>query len=236
METAVQETGNPTTAKEKSGQRKFMMVVVLIAGLLTIFGVSGYYWYMSNHYVMTDDARVDVAMVSVSPQISGRIAEIYVSEGDTVSQGAMIARQVDLTLASGTNLDMAVIKSPVSGTVIKKIGNVGETGMAGQPIVYVADLSSVFISANVEETELSKVKPGQPVDFTIDAFPKVKFTGQLSSIVNATTSSFSLLGSSNTGGNYTKVVQRIPVKVTIDDLHGRKLMPGMNAYVKIHIQ
>ncbi|NLI12426.1 MAG: HlyD family secretion protein [Peptococcaceae bacterium] len=222
--------------ENKAGNKKLMMVLILIAGILTILGVTAYYWYMSSHYVRSDDARVDAAMVSVSPQMAGRIAEIYVSEGDTVSQGALIARQVDLTLASGTNLDMAVIKSPVSGTVIRKIGNVGETGIAGQPIVYVSDLSSVYITANVKETELAKVKPGQLVDFTIDAFPKVKFSGQVSSIVNATTSSFSLLGSSNTGGNYTKVVQRIPVKITINNLQGCVLMPGMNAYVKIHIK
>ncbi|HWP97243.1 MAG TPA: efflux RND transporter periplasmic adaptor subunit [Syntrophomonadaceae bacterium] len=236
LQEIVQETEDEITLENKTGRKKLMMIIVLMAGIVTILGVTGYYWYMSAHYTKTDDARVDVSMVSVSPQMAGRIAEIYVSEGDTISQGALIARQVDLTLTSGTNLDMAVIKSPVSGTVIKKLGNVGETGMAGQPIVYVADLSSVFISANIEETELAKVKPGQLVDFTIDAFPGFKFSGQVSSIVNATTSSFSLLGSSNTGGNYTKVVQRIPIKITINNLQGCKLMPGMNAFVKIHIK
>lgn len=225
-----------TPMEIKKDNKKLMMIVVLIAGILTICGVTGYYWYMSAYYVRTDDARVDATMVSVSPQMSGKIAEIYVAEGDTINQGALIARQVDLTLASGTNLDVAIIKSPLSGTVIKKIGNVGETGIPGQPIVMVADISSAFITANVEETDLSQVKPGQLVDFTVDAFPGVNFTGQVSSIVNATTSTFSLLGSTNTGGNYTKVVQRIPVKINIKNLQGCKLMPGMNAFVKIHIK
>jgi len=225
-----------TAPETKKDNKKLMMIVVLIAGILTICGVTAYYWYMAFHYVKSDDARVDATMVSISPQISGKIAEIYVNEGDTINQGALIARQLDLTLSSGANLDMAVIKSPISGTVIKKIGNVGETGIPGQPVVMVADISSTFITANIEETELSKVKPGQAVDFSVDAFPGVKFAGQVNSIVNATTSTFSLLGSSNTGGNYTKVVQRIPVKINIKDLQGCKLMPGMNAIVKIHVK
>ncbi len=225
-----------TTMEVKKDNKKLMMLVVLIAGILTITGVTGYYWYMSSHYVRTDDAKVDATMISISPQISGKIAEIYVSEGDTINQGALIARQLDLTLASGINQDMAVIKSPISGTVIKQIGNVGETGIPGQPIIMVADISNAFITANIEETELSKIKPGQLVDFTIDAFPGVNFNGQVSSIVNATTSTFSLLGSSNTGGNYTKVVQRIPIKINVNNLQGCKLMPGMNAIIKVHVK
>lgn len=225
-----------TPAEVKTGNKKQIMIAVLIALVVTIFGVVGYYWFMSSHYVRTDDARVDATLVSISPQIAGKIAEIYVAEGDTVSQGSLIARQVDFSLASGTNLDMAVIKSPVTGTVIRKTGNVGETGITGQPIVTVADISSAFIAANIEETELHKIRPGQTVDFTVDAFPGVEFTGQVSSIVNATTSTFSLLSSSNTGGNYTKVVQRIPVKISIKNQQGCKLMPGMNAVVKIHIK
>jgi multidrug resistance efflux pump len=88
----------------------------------------------------------------------------------------------------------------------------------------------------VEETELHKVKAGQFVEFTVDAFPNVYFTGQVSSLGDATVSTFSLLPSQNTGGNFTKVVQRIPVKISIKDFQGCRLLPGMNAIVKIHIK
>lgn len=232
-----QELARPAAAELSAGDRskKNLMLLVLVIGLLTLAGMVGYYWYMSAHYVRTEDARVDATMVSISPQITGRIDQIFIAEGDKVSQNTIIARQVDFTLASSANLEMAVIKSPVSGTVIRKIANVGETGTPGQPIAMVADIDSVFITANVEETELHKVAPGQLVEFTVDAFPGYAFTGQVSSIVNATVSTFSLLSSSNTGGNFTKVVQRIPVKISIHNLQGCKLMPGMNAIVKIHV-
>ncbi|NPV89279.1 MAG: HlyD family secretion protein [Firmicutes bacterium] len=217
-------------------KKKLMMIAVAVAMVLTLCGVTGYYWYMGTYYVRTDDARVDGTIVNVSPQITGRISEIYVAEGDTVKEGALIARQVDYSLSQGVNLDMAVIKSPINGTVIKKIGNVGEVGTPGQPIVMVTDLGNVYITADVEETEVSKIRPGQPVDFTVDAFPRVKFTGQVSSVVNATVSTFSLLSSQNTGGNFTKVVQRVSVKISINDAKGCRLMPGMNSTVKIHVR
>lgn len=217
-------------------QKKMILYVALTAMILCLTAVSCYYWYQGANYVKTEDARVDGVIVKVSPQISGKITEMYVSEGDSVQEGAIIARQVDFTLTSGANLDLAVIKSPISGTVIKKIGNIGEVGVPGSPIAMVADLSSLYITANIEETKLYKIKAGQKVDFTIDSIPGVKFEGKVVSIGDATTSTFSLLPAQNTGGNFTKVVQRIPVKIGIKNYQGQRLLPGMNAIVKIYIK
>lgn len=213
-------------------------VLYLVLGLMvvTLTVVTSFYWYNSSHYVDTEDARVDGTIVKVSPQISGRISEMNVAEGDSVKEGAIIARQVDYQLASGLNLDLSVVKSPITGTVIKKIGNVGEVGTPGSPLVMVADLKSLYITANIEETEIYKVKPGQDVDFTIDSIPGVKFSGQVVSIGEATVSTFSLLPAQNTSGNFTKVVQRIPVKIGIKSCQGQRLLPGMNAVVRIYIK
>lgn len=217
-------------------KKKAILYVVLAAMIFSLSGVTLYYWYKNSHYVDTEDARVDGTIVKISPQISGRISEIYVAEGDYVKEGAIIARQVDYQLTSGLNLDLAVVKSPISGTVIKKIGNVGEIGTPGSPVVMVADLKSLYITANIEETELYKVKPGQNVDFTIDSIPGVDFSGQVISIGEATVSTFSLLPSQNTSGNFTKVVQRVPVKIGIKSYQGQRLLPGMNAVVRIYIK
>jgi len=217
-------------------KKKAILYLVLAAMIFSLSGVTLYYWYKNSHYVDTEDARVDGTIVKVSPQISGRISEMNVAEGDDVKEGAIIARQVDYQLTSGLNLDLAVIKSPIAGTVIKKIGNVGEIGTPGSPVVMVADLKSLYITANIEETELYKVKAGQSVDFTIDSIPGVKFSGQVISIGEATVSTFSLLPSQNTGGNFTKVIQRIPVKIGIKSYQGQHLLPGMNAIVRIYIK
>lgn len=217
-------------------KKKKLMLAVLAAMVLTLAAVTGYYWYMNSRYVRTDDARVDGSIIKVSPQISGKISDIYVEEGDDINEGDIIARQVDFNLAPGANLDLSVIKSPVAGTIIKKIGNAGEVGVPGQPVAMVANMNSVYITANVEETEIHKVKAGQFVLFSIDSFPGVDFTGKIISIGGATVSVFSLLPSQNTGGNFTKVVQRIPVKISIDDHKNCRLLPGMNAIVKIHVR
>ena len=217
-------------------KKKAIIYVVLAAMLLTLGGVTLYYWYKNDHYVDTEDARVDGTIVKISPQISGKISEMTVAEGDQVKEGAIIARQVDFTLTPGANLDLSVIKSPIAGTVIKKIGNVGEVGVPGSPLVMVADLSSLYITANIEETKLNKVKTGQSVSFTIDSLPGIKFAGQVISLGEATNSTFSLLPSQNTGGNFTKVVQRVPVKIAIKNYQGQRLLPGMNAIVRINIK
>jgi multidrug resistance efflux pump len=216
-------------------KNKAIIYAVLAAMILSLTGVSSYYWYKNAHYVDTEDARVEGTIVKVSPQISGKITEMNVEEGDLLKEGAIIARQVDYTLAQGANLDLSVIKSPLSGTVIKKIGNVGEVGVPGQPLVMVADLKNLYITANIEETKLNKIKAGQDVEFTIDSIPGIKFGGQVLSIGEATVSTFSLLPSQNTGGSFTKVVQRIPVKIGIKRYQGQRLLPGMNAVVRIHV-
>lgn len=217
-------------------KNKKILYLSLALMVVSLAVVSSVYWYNSSHYVDTEDARVDGTIVKVSPQISGRISEMNVAEGDDIKEGAIIARQVDYQLTPGLNLDLSVVKSPITGTVIKKIGNVGEVGAPGSPIVMVADLKSLYITANIEETKLHKVKPGQDVDFTIDSIPGVDFSGQVISIGDATVSTFSLLPAQNSSGNFTKVVQRVPVKISIKNYQGQRLLPGMNAVVHISIK
>jgi len=216
--------------------KKGLFIGVLAAMIVTLAGVSGYYWYKNTYYVETEDASVTGTVVKVSPQVTSRLIEINVDEGDTVQAGDIIARQDDITLPVATSVDLTVIKAPVKGTILKKIGNVGEVGTPGQAVVMMADLSNLYITANVEETDMHKVKLGQKVDFTIDSIPGVKFSGEVFSLGEATVSTFSLLPTQNTGGNFTKVVQRIPVKISIRNSQGQRLLPGMNAVVRIHVR
>jgi len=74
------------------------------------------------------------------------------------------------------------------------------------------------------------------VDFTVDSFPGVRFTGRVQQIGEATAATFSLLPTRTTSGTFTKVVQRVPVKIAIDDYQGRRLLPGLSAVVRIHVR
>jgi multidrug resistance efflux pump len=99
-----------------------------------------------------------------------------------------------------------------------------------------ANLDELYITANVEEDELVHIKEGQKVEYTVDSFPGRKFSGQVISIGEAANSVFSLLPAQNTGNSYVKITQRVPVKISINESYGLKLLPGMSAVVKIHIR
>jgi multidrug resistance efflux pump len=100
----------------------------------------------------------------------------------------------------------------------------------------VVDMSKLYISADIEETNIKKIKIGQPVDISIDTYPGHEFTGKVFEIGEAAASTFSLLPTTSTSGSFTKVTQRITVKISIDDHQGLDLAPGMNAVVKVHIK
>jgi len=216
--------------------KKKNIYIVLAAMIITLASVSFYYWYENTNFVSTEDARVDGTIVKVSPQISAKILELPIEENQYVKQGDIIGRLSDVSISQGVNLDLSVIKAPISGTILKKIGNVGEVGSPGVPVAMMADLKSLYITANIEENKLNKVKVGQFVEYTIDTFPGYHFQGKVISIGEAANSVFSLLPTQNTGNSFTKVTQRIPVKISIDDYHNLKLLPGMNAVVKIHVK
>ncbi len=118
------------------------------------------------------------------------------------------------------NLGYTTVTSPADGYVTRKSVQTGNQVQAGQPLMAVVDLDSLFVVANYKETELERIRPGQEVKFTVDAYPGKILTGKVDSIMAGTGVSFSLFPSENATGNYVKVVQRIPVKIV--------LVPGMD--------
>lgn len=130
------------------------------------------------------------------------------------------------------NLENASIKAPISGTVVRIAVQAGENISPGQTILSVCDLENSYISANIEEKDIARIKPGQKVEVTIDAYSGKTINGQVASIGGAAQSVFSLIPSENTSGNYTKVTQRIPVRI-IPEKGDVVLRPGMSAVVKI---
>lgn len=131
------------------------------------------------------------------------------------------------------NFENATIKAPLSGTVVRIVVQEGENIAASQVILSICDIKNVWITTNIDESKIARVKKGQPVDIKIDAYPGQVFKGRVEAIGNATQSSFTLLPTENSSGNFTKVMQRIPVKITVIS-DGPALKPGMSAYVKIH--
>jgi multidrug resistance efflux pump len=132
-------------------------------------------------------------------------------------QAAEIAvKQASLALDLATiNYNNASIKSPCNGVIGLKSINEGETVSPGQSLFSVINLDKIWVSSNIKETQIGKVKTGSKVQITVDALEGKKFEGEVYEIGNATNSTFSLLPSFNTSGNFTKVTQLIPIKVKV---------------------
>lgn len=217
-------------------KNKGILLVVFVAMIASLGGVSFYYWYMNNNYIYTEDARVDGTIFKVSPQVTGKIVEIRVDEGDVVRPDDVIVRIDYTTLPAGVNYDLSVVRSPIAGTVIKCPVNEGEIAAPGQPVAMIVDPEKMYVTANIEETKIERVRPGQKVEFSVDNRPGKKFLGRVASIGKATVSTFSLLPSTNTGGNYTKVVQRVPVKIVFESKDRNGILFGANAMVRVHLR
>jgi len=122
------------------------------------------------------------------------------------------------------------VTAPADGYVTRKSIEPGNYIQTGQPAMVLVSLEDSWITANYKERQLADVKPGQQVEFSVDAYPSMKFTGRVESIMAGTGSAFSLLPPENATGNYVKVVQRIPVRIAIDHKSdpNRLLRSGMS--------
>jgi membrane fusion protein (multidrug efflux system) len=136
------------------------------------------------------------------------------------------------------NLEYASIKAPVSGMVSRKSVEIGQVVQPGQPLLAVVSLDEVWITANFKETQLDKMKPGQPVTINVDAYDGAKFAGHVESIAAATGAKFSLLPPENASGNYVKVVQRIPVRIALESNADPQhvLRPGMSVVATVKVE
>jgi membrane fusion protein (multidrug efflux system) len=130
------------------------------------------------------------------------------------------------------NLTNSSIYAPIGGKIVQKTINVGEYVSAGQTMFSVIDPQDIWVTANIKETDIYRVKLGQPVYIHADAYPKCTFHGKISDLGIATTGTFALLQLSNSSGNFVKVVQNIPVKILLEK--SDKLLPvGSSVTVKI---
>jgi membrane fusion protein, multidrug efflux system len=322
--------------------RAYLALAIVLCGLLFF----GYKWYMNyTAFLKTDDAYIDADRVSVSPKMMGRIANMHVIEGDSVTRGSMLVeldttdlaaqrmqaqatvsqaeasfmqakaklgfdiksvrvqeislekaeedfnrasaqmkgnvitkenfdharktfetakaqlevskaqlsvsksliesaqRNIEMALAQvntiQTQLNNTRICAPISGQIAKRWLLPGDVAAPGQAIFTITKDDSVYVTAFFEETKISDLYIGKEVKFTVDAFPDVTFKGAVNYIAANTAGQFSLIPPSNASGNFTKVTQRVPIRMSIlgSDNNGRyphlKLVSGMSVFVKI---
>jgi membrane fusion protein (multidrug efflux system) len=143
-----------------------------------------------------------------------------------------------------TQLQNTQIYSPMNGVVAKRWVLSGDVVSPGQPIFTIYDLKNIWVTADLEETKLAPIHIGDTVEISVDTYPDQEFTGQVYQIGSNTASQFSLIPPSNASGNFTKVTQRIPIKISIRHVTNNKqedpnelikLLPGMSVEIKVKV-
>jgi len=143
-------------------------------------------------------------------------AVVKQAEASRDSQLAVIKQKEAVLETAQLNYGYTRIYAPTDGYVTKKAVELGNRVKEGQPLMAVVPLGDIYITANYKETQLEKVKPGQKVEIKVDTYSEKIFKGKVDSIMAGTGAVFSLFPPENATGNYVKVVQRIPVKIVLD--------------------
>ena len=133
------------------------------------------------------------------------------------------------------NLSRTVITAPVAGRVTHLSAAKGAYAAVGQALMMFVP-REMWITANFKETQLDLIRPGEPVDIVIDAYPDRTFKGHIDSIQSGSGTAFSLLPAENATGNYVKIVQRVPVKIVFDETPDVQLGPGMSAVPTVKVR
>jgi membrane fusion protein (multidrug efflux system) len=177
-----------------------------------------------------DIREKDAAVQHDTAVVAAANKQISVFEAQLAQANAGLAQQQAIERQAELNLSYTTITAPVEGTVGVRTLRVGEYVQAGTQLMAVVPLQAVYITANYKETQLTDVRPGQPVTIDVDTFPGTTVHGHVDSLAPASGQEFALLPPDNATGNFTKIVQRIPVKIVVDadDSLANLLRPGMS--------
>jgi len=228
---------------------KKILIITLLLILLSGGITTAWFVYENIYFYKTENAQITADIITITPEITGKLKTWDVHEGDMVTAGQVLGRQELNMLVTNTAMNVqnlansadsiiakTEIKSPINGKVIQTDVIKGQVIAPGMEIAVIANTAYFYVKANIEETDILKIKPGQKVDIRIDAYPRRRFHGLVESIGQATESAFNTFPSLNTSGEFSKVTQLIPVKINIMNAGDLIFMPGINATVKIHIK
>ena len=225
----------PAQAKMQFKRRPLLIIIGLLL-VLAAAGVAGYsYWLNTTLYVTTDDALIDSNMTAAASPGMGTLKSWQLESGMKVRAGQTIGL-VKPAPSAGASSSIPVI-APIDGTVIWVDGKEGQVIAPAQPLAYIADLDHLDVKAYIDETDIHKIRVGQPVDVTVDTNDKTTYSGTIKEIVPAAASQFALLQTvDRTTANFTKVTQRVEVVIDLGSTAGSGLYPGTSASVRIHVK
>jgi multidrug resistance efflux pump len=205
-----------------------IILIVLVGGGFAAFA----YYNRTVNYLTTDNAQISGQQVTIAATSNGKLTDWKGNNGTQFSQNDTIGTIT--TIGANGQPSQVPITAPTNGTIVQNNAVENSFVAAGTPLAVAYDLTNLWVTANIDETNINQVATGQDVDIYVDAFPNQILKGKVQQIGLATSGTFSLLPSTNTTGNYTKVTQVVPVQISIDDNKGVAIVPGMNVTVRIH--
>ncbi|MBI3446344.1 MAG: HlyD family secretion protein [Magnetospirillum sp.] len=182
-----------------------------------------------------DATRAEAGLAGSGAGLQAARRQLSVLESERAMAMAQIEQARAALALAEIDLDATAIRAPVDGVVGNRAVRDGQFVRPGQMLLAVVPLASVWVDANFKETQLRHMKPGQRVEIGVDAFPDTVVIGQVDSFAPASGAKFSLLPPENATGNFTKVVQRIPVRIRVpaDNPLAGILRPGLSVVVRV---
>jgi membrane fusion protein (multidrug efflux system) len=183
--------------------------------------------------------HIKKAYETAAAQLEASKAQLLVSKSMISSAKAALETANTQVKVLDNQLKNTRLYAPTDGVIAKRWLLPGDVVQPSQSVFTLTMSNNLWIVSFLEETNIAEVKPGQDVKFSIDAFPKIKFRGKVFLIGSSTASVFSLIPANNASGNFTKVTQRVPVRISIDsaenieDISSLNILSGMSVVVKI---
>ena len=173
--------------------------------------------YQKEVYSRDQYDRAMTAYEVAAAQVKAAEEQLRFAKSQKLTQDSNIKQKEASAAMAELNFQYTKIFAPVDGYVTKKSVQLGNQIQVGQPLMAVVGLSDIWITANFKETQMENIRAGQTVEFTVDSYSDKIFKGKVESIMAGTGVTFSLFPAENATGNYVKVVQRIPVKIVLDE-------------------
>lgn len=195
--------------------------------------------WVSQQRIETEQAGVRTAQASVAEARAALVAEQRAAGvlGSTRSQSVASVQQARAVVDQARiALERTVIRAPVAGVVGARGVRVGQYVRPGGQILSIVPLGDTYVVANFKETQMDRLRLGQTVEISADAFPGQHLTGHIDSFAPATGSEFALIPIENATGNFTKITQRVPVRIRVDRTAGAALRPGLSVEVKVDLK
>jgi membrane fusion protein (multidrug efflux system) len=199
----------------------------------TNLATSGYAPVQTAQQTASAIAAAQATIVRDTAALDASVKQVDLLRAELAEAKAALARDVAVRHQAELNLSYATIVAPVDGVVGNRTLRVGQFVQAGTQLMAVVPVSDVYVIANYKETQLTDVHAGQRVDIEVDMFPGRTYHGHVDSLAPASGQEFALLPPDNATGNFTKVVQRIPVKIVLEGAAHDDLRPGMSVQPSI---